>query len=285
MLINIKATALLCTLASVFSPTLAQAQTSQAYSNVRGWVVSSDYQNGSFIGCSAQQNTRADTWSVRTRNGGWEMTVPNYGPPNGFDGAVVTVDRTSIDAQFAYTGDIAYRELNSYELGLLKKGSRLTVRINGQDQQSYKLSGSTAAVLKVQECEQRRGNAQSAQATSPRRATPPPAPAPAPQQHSTSAHCSTYIGGSFQCNLIRKAPEAGYVDAFEIVSNQYGEPNYFFKVKNEYESDTWVSLDGGPWTYMGVWQPAPDGCSEPHPNQGSEARNNLGQDAWGLCVN
>jgi hypothetical protein len=268
--------------AGLMLPTLGFAQTSQAYSSVRSWIISSEYQNGAFIGCHGQKNTRAETLAFRTRYGQMEMVVPNEGPGTGFAGALVQIDRSAIDAQFGFEGGYAFRALTDHEIGLLKKGSRVQVRINGQYQQEHSLKGSTAALLKIQECESRKGQlpkAKSAQAAQPQK----PA-ARAPQSNQVSANCDGFTFAPYRCTVTRHQPEAGYIDTYEITDPNANVPSFFFKIMNRNEADVWVAFDGGAWNYVGVWINTSDECSEPAQTQTAEARMNLGQDAWGLCV-
>jgi hypothetical protein len=262
-------------------PTVAAAETVQAYSTVRGWNVESVYENGQFTGCRAAPNTRADTWSLGLLNGLWTMGVPTY-RSSGYEGAVVSVDGREIDAQFGFNNGTATREVVPWELNLLKNGSNVNVRINGESAQTFSLRGSTAAIFKVQECSNQAGRAATAQPAPSQSRPAQSRPTPSPQGQ--FANCDMIAGGSFQCELSELSPDSGYIGAFRVDDTQGAQPSFFFQLLSEQHSDAWVSYSGGPWQFLGMWEQISQDCAVPAASQGPEAMANLGQDAWQLCL-
>ncbi len=96
-------------------------------------------------------------------SGGWAVLV--QGNRREFDspdtrGAGAYYDKTFVDRQIGFgipgqDGDSNTHMrlfIEDYELGLLKKGSRFKLDVNGEAVRSWSLAGLTAAILKVAEC-------------------------------------------------------------------------------------------------------------------------------------
>jgi hypothetical protein len=191
----------------------------------------------------------------------------------GFDGGVVSIDGRTIDAQFGFNNGTATREVIPWELGLLKNGSNLTVRINGESAFAFSLNGSTAAILKIQEYSQR--NDQAAETR--------PAPTPS-QPRAQNSNCDVIAGGACQCKIKELKPNSGYIGAFRLEDSSGQNPSFSFQLLSEQHSDVWVSYSGGPWQFVGMWEQISQGSTVPSASQGPEALANLGQDAWQLCM-
>ncbi len=139
-------------LAFLAGPALAETPDYTAgttYATVKGWTVkqSQDY------GCSAYQNARTVFFNTPPA-GGWQLIFPANGAPDGqFDG-VVDVDKFSFTEEetgyFAEAGWI----YSGFPLDMRKtvgNGSTLHAEIGGKSWDAP-LTGSTAVLLKLEEC-------------------------------------------------------------------------------------------------------------------------------------
>jgi hypothetical protein len=282
MFFSFKSVALSLCVATGFS-SAAQAQVVHPeeqvafYADTRGWdVYAINHSYNGFIGCRAVKNERGEQLALEYYSNMWQIVVPTQ-QTSTFGGAIMGVDKADFDAQFGFVSGYATKELTPAELQYLKRGSQLGVEINGDYPRYWSLSGSTAAILKIQECTSNGGQVRQAQATQ--------APA-ASQPQTVTATCDTVFTGPYSCQVTRMAPEPGYVDAFQVDPQSGNGSSYFLKMQSESYSEVWEASGGSPWRYLGVWaQPAhsPD-CAEPVAKQTPEARNNLGQDAWNFCL-
>lgn len=280
-----KAALAACLLLGAHAPSFAQAlrpyEWSEFYADVRGWTVESViHEQGGFTGCRALKDGPAGPLIIGRLNGFWNIVVPTY-QTGTFGGAILSVDKNDIDSQFGFFDGWASRELGNRTLDLIKSGRELGVEINGDAPRRWSLSGSTAALLKVQECLATGGVAPQQQARSaPRQPAPPPPPS---QPQTVTANCDSIITGPYRCTVTRLPAEPGYREIYRV-EGANDAPAYFIKIKSDDEADVWASFGGEPWRYVGIWGNTGPDCSEPKPNQSQEAWNNLGQDAWNICI-
>ncbi|WP_143595856.1 hypothetical protein [Tropicibacter naphthalenivorans] len=102
-----------------------------------------------------------------SQSGTWEMWL-NTNQGGRFGGGVVDIGKASVDAQFGFDSGVAMREISAAEIPLIKAGREFGVQINGDGPMKYwSLTGSTAAMLKAEECGQRPGQSRGALAACP----------------------------------------------------------------------------------------------------------------------
>lgn len=130
----------------------------KTYASVRGWNVSSVYDNGgAFVYCAANFETRGASLRIATDGQTWgigtnstlrgqftgQLEIDNRGGQRGFDGG---------DDGWGTT------QLAGWEVADLKKGSIVGIEA-GEGFHEFSLSGSTAAMLKAEECATNAGSA------------------------------------------------------------------------------------------------------------------------------
>lgn len=250
------------------------------YDRVRGWTVYAiDWRDG-VHGCRGLSEHSHGQIMLERIDGIWSLIVPSRQGAR-FSGGVVWVDGYAEDSQFAFFNGYAAKELSWQTLDRIRNGNRITVRINGDPEISSTLSGSAAAILKIEECADyggenpRYGQAQTLE---------PAAPAPPPPGGTIQATCGGVAMPDYGCVIRRLAPEPGYMEVLQV-DPDYSDsaPSWFVKVLSDTQSDMWVSFGGEPWVYLGLWE-SNGNCAYPAAAQSAEARRNLGQDAWELCV-
>lgn len=261
-------------------PVLAQAvyeaDNPIPYDSVRGWnVYAIDWRDG-VHGCRGLSEHSMGRVMLERIDGIWSLIVPSR-QGGRFAGGVLWIDGYAEDSQFAFFGGYAVKELSWQTLDRLRNGNRLTVRINGDAEVSTPLTGSAAAILKIEECADYQG--QNPQAAG--NMTQQPVPQGPDVQQAT---CAGVAMPDYGCTLRRLPTEPGYVDVMQIDPDiSDSAPSYFLKIRSEAEADVWVSFGGEPWVYLGQWM-RNGNCAVPAAMQSDEARANLGHDAWELCV-
>lgn len=251
-----------------------------AYANVRNWqVMSLDERNG-VKGCRASVNQSGRTMMIEQYHGHWNLIVPTR-QTSTFAGGVVKIDNAVYDSQFGIFNGYAVYQLYSDMLGKLKAGSKVSVRVNGDPELAFSLKGSTAAILKVQECVKTGGEAPTQQANAQQAG-----PAPGETEQVT---CETYTEGTYACTATIMKNEPGYEGVVRLVPVQGQNGNGFFvKFRQGVAvADVWFSTPGGQWKNLGAWDLTPRGdgfCAVPSANQTPAAQSALGQDAWQICA-
>jgi len=272
--------ALLVTLSFASAETVHGPEAQYSYDSVRGWDVYALSLRDGVHGCRAIKQGAAGPLIIENYRNEWNLIVRSS-QTGVFTGGVVAIDGYLVDSQFGLKNGYGIKTLTSPTLGRLKAGSQVNVRINGDRNQSFSLSGSTAAILKVEECAKNRGEKPQASSTS----TNMPPPQQSDQQKMT---CRSVTDGDYSCTIKFLPSDPGYVETVQIFSNAGSTPTYFYKIRDGgQQADTWVSFDRGAWKYMGVWLLSDDGtqrCAEPAPNQSDKVQQALGQDAWQLCL-
>lgn len=279
-----KAAIALCALAATTLPLAAQTDTTHAYGKVKGWrVVSIDQSGTGFVGCRAIKKERGAALWIAQRNKIWRVIVPTK-QSGRFGGAIMSVDKADFDIQFGFQDGRAIRELTTTEFKSIHAGNVLGVHINGDRQHSWSLSGSAAAIIKVQECVDRKGA--KPQAAAPAGKGKAVLPNMNTLLNSAHATCTSPTTGGYACTIKRFAPSAGFTEGLLVSGASPDRPAYFFNVKSSTQSQAWASFGGAAWTYMGIWvsKGRNDPCAWPRAKQGPVARRHLGQDAWKLCV-
>ncbi len=267
-----------------------RTQYPQPYARVRDWKVWSIGSAQGFLSCRAVRGTGDDILMIDLEPGRYEpwslirRSTLYPGDDQGmFEGGLFGVDGRSFDAEVGLlTNGYAQRDLTEEMRRMVRDGSTLTLAINNDTTRHYALSGSAAAMLKVQECVDRQGRvAAVAPAAAPQRpvVAPPPAPTPLEVSHT---RCASFFG-DYACALRQQPAEPGYIEVFTVVPEGADEPSYYFKALNDSRAEVWVSFDAGDWDYAGYWTRARDQCSRPEPVQSDAARATLGHDTWELC--
>ncbi|MBE1284764.1 MAG: hypothetical protein GJ676_15750 [Rhodobacteraceae bacterium] len=274
------------------APAAAQSFTGSEthYASVRGWdVLVIHDQSGVFTYCGATKNESGNKVLIALgADGLWGLAVPTY-QTGTFGGGVLDIDKVSIDSQFGFVGGFATRDLSLDELHRIKAGNQMGVMINGDGPERWwSLSGSSAAITKVEECVIRRGSAPTATATSQPTVSPTSgflSPV-IPVGEMRIGNCDMVFTGPYRCTFESLPAKQGYRSSTRIVDTFNQAPTLDLDAVSDSEADVWALLDGQ-WQFMGRWasdQTAGD-CLVPTSNQVPEARNNLGQDAWQICVN
>jgi len=279
------------TCAALAGPVAAQSFTGNEthYAAVRGWdVLSFTESNGAFNSCGAVKSENGNRVMIAQGvDGTWNIAVPTR-QSGSFGGGILDIDKASIDSQFGFIGGFAYRELSNRELQMIKAGNHLGVLINGDGAERWwSLSGSTAAILKATECVQRRGRAAAAPVTpSPRAPLASPLLAPTvPVGETRVGNCEMGFVGGYRCTFEGLPAKQGYRSSTRVVDVSNTAPTLDLDAISTTEADVWAYMNGN-WLFMGRW--AADNrsgnCLAPGAIQSPDARNNLGQDAWMLCL-
>ncbi|MGV0911574.1 VHL beta domain-containing protein [Martelella sp. FOR1707] len=129
------------------------------YDEVKGWrVYAIDHSMSGFLGCGAVKAEPAGPLVVENYQDKWQLVVPTgRSDADRYDGALISFDDRAIDSQFGFEGGHAVSHLTRDEIGFLMQASSLKVAVNDEKPLRFNLSGSTAAVLKIRECLERRG--------------------------------------------------------------------------------------------------------------------------------
>ncbi len=140
--------------------TAAQAQDIQTqvyFPNVRGWEVSSILYNGSYGGCITRPlNAHSQAPALGRENGVWYLISPSSQPDGGWMQVDLAVDRANFqeNAQVGY--GVTAIEMSHDIAVAIARGKWLSAWYEGGSYR-YSLTGSTAAMLKVEECDDRQG--------------------------------------------------------------------------------------------------------------------------------
>ncbi len=181
--------ALVATSMAAALPALAEQYSEAPYGAARGWSVVAVLHDGNYTRCSALAPDGGMTIDLSAE--GWWLTVPHLPPAQQHDGSV-DVDRYSFETTFFPLDNGGFG--SPMEPGLvktLKSGKLLIVNAGGMSTQ-HSLAGSTAAMLKVQECANNAGERPDGFSASAPAAV---APAPAPVESDASnmgAGCPAY---------------------------------------------------------------------------------------------
>ncbi len=290
------------------------------YASVRGWDVFSitDSEWG-FQGCRAIKNGRSGMIMIgytpidRTANNGdWQLIVPTLHQGR-YDGGIVSVDGYEYTGQFGFSQGWATKQLSEYELASIKDGDVLRVKINGDPvpSRSWELKGSTAASLKAYECTHKGGIAPNKVTQRSAPSTLPPVPKSDPKSpflfspdagnlpagskidYSSIGNCKFVFSQPFRCSFSFYVPDQQYKHTFLIEDTFNENPSLLVRIKSSSEIHVWETgmvpgngLDPKDWKFLGDWEIGGSNgeCLRPKDNQSSEAKRNLGQDSWELCL-
>jgi len=143
------------------APTTATAQPTHdqestwPYAAVKGWDVMKVDVDGVFVGCRAAKYGASGPFMIDYSQEGWRLLVPHEDSPDQgvFEGARFAVDDTVIDSQVGLElPHWAALLLEEPQLRLLRGGTVASLQVNGQRKVTAGLSGSSAMLLKVEEC-------------------------------------------------------------------------------------------------------------------------------------
>lgn len=269
------------------------SMSAQGYGKARGWQVMAAFQNQKFTFCYAEpENEPADNrvrigwdsqqWQVAVpirAKRDWEGTFEVDGQGGGNGGGN--------EASGTSAGGRAIVWLGASEVDLMRNGKGAVVSV-GKFDYDFSLDGAAAAMLKIEECVQRKGK-QTAKAAQPPAQSRPAARAQTPQAAAAQvkAMCSGYLFEAYRCNVANLPPEPGYTDMFRVEDPAKAQQSYLLKVKSEKLSEVWIrDASGGSWDYYGFWEQAADDedCIVPSSRNTRAIKDKLGQDAWNLCL-
>jgi len=130
---------------------LMSDQMELSYASVRGWKVVSVSSPGGIDSCRAKTGGGYGSLLVLEQRGELSLLVPTYQTAR-FAGAVLNIDGRVSDRQVGFEQGLARLELSRSDRTLVMQGSRMTLAINGEGSRQYDLRGTTAAILKLDEC-------------------------------------------------------------------------------------------------------------------------------------
>jgi hypothetical protein len=288
-----KCLSVLSAYALLSAPSMAQTfnGTESQYASVKGWQVASySDASGAFNSCGAVKFENGNKVMLGLgADGSWGIAVPTT-QTGTFGGGILDIDKVSIDSQFGFVGGFAIRDLSNQEVRMIKAGRQLGVVVNGDGPEKwFSLTGSTAAILKTTECVQRRGQikASAPAATSAKSNGGSVFSNQTAQVGQTAVgNCESGFGGAYRCTLEKLPTKAGYRSSTRVTDTSNSVPVLDLDEVSPNEADVWANMNGT-WLFMGRWSASNSSgnCLSPVSNQVAEARNNLGQDAWSLCVN
>lgn len=269
------------------------SMSASGYGKARGWQVMAAFQGRKFAFCYAEPENEPANNRVRIGwdSQQWQVAVPlrakrdwegtfEVDGKGGGNGGGTQMSGTS-------AGGRAIAWLGATEVEVMRNGSTAVVGIGKQDY-DFSLVGAAAAMLKIEECIERRGK-QTAQAVEP---PAQPRPASRPQTQAAAAGqvkatCSGYLFEAYRCNVTNLPPEPGYTDMFRVEDPAKAQQSYLLKVKSEKQSEVWIrDASGGTWDYFGFWEEdkSDEDCIVPSGRNTRAIKDKLGQDAWNLCV-
>lgn len=137
------------------------------YSRTRGWDVHSATLDGQFSYCFAEKSFGGTRSRIGTDGGQWQYAVEFLNGPPFIKQAIFEVDGRRISTSAHSDGSWTFFWLGMAEVDTLKRGNTVIFDI-GRASMDFSLSGSTAAILKVQECMTTRGDRRKAVAPKPK---------------------------------------------------------------------------------------------------------------------
>lgn len=212
-------------------PAAAQVEDITDYGTARGWDVMALSYDGQFARCAGVSPDFPFTLELSVE--GWTLTVdgPLDNPPE--ISGYVDVDRASFEGTFYPQANGRYAMF--LEDGLvesIRAGRRLAVDLNGSVT-AANLSGSTAAMLKIEECVQRQGRAGAATGGAPK---PKVAKKAAPVEDDASnmgADCPAY--GTDPSPASSEPAQVEFINRSDIAVSIY-----------------WLDFNGAPVEYAGL---------------------------------
>lgn len=151
--------------ALVYSGATAQAEDYADYGTARGWAVQAVSMDGSFLRCEAMEESTV--FMLTLSNEGWMVTIDALpGTPAEAVG-MIDIDRASFPATFYPLSDGRYGAfLDGGMAEAIREGSHTVLEVGGQITEGP-LTGSAAAMGKLEECVQNGGVAGATAATAP----------------------------------------------------------------------------------------------------------------------
>lgn len=113
--------------------------------------------------CTGYSIDQPSLLALSLSSDGWSLQVQTN-QPEGIHGAVIGIDRASMDSQVGVMGATATAYLDPSAIKAIAKADSLSVEIEGEVQ-NFHLVGSAAVITKIQECVDRNGAATDAAAS------------------------------------------------------------------------------------------------------------------------
>ena len=202
--------------------------TEKRYAVVRDWSVYSGKTNGKFKYCVGQKSTHGSKLRLGYDNDQWQLSVPHHTRPD-WSGQLEVDGRTmNVSGTAAHRWAITWLGLR--ELEAIKNGNHLILNV-GKFSFDHTLSGTSAVILKIQECLQSRGVVQGAK----RKTAQSPVVHQKPKRNAQPVYTNS---GSNNCpNFYQyRAIDSGVPATVEF-DNRTGNPNGALKVY-------WIDFDG-----------------------------------------
>lgn len=130
--------------------TVAPDESAKSYAAVRGWDVFTITRDGKITACRAMKGDGPDEM-IFGYDRGWSLILPSAAQ-DGTLPASVWIDAVKDDRQVTVAGGFATLDLTEIERSAIMKGSRMDLQIGDGPKVTHALDGSTAAMLKAQDC-------------------------------------------------------------------------------------------------------------------------------------
>jgi hypothetical protein len=141
-------------------PAAAQDITTSPYAEVRGWTVVSMFEPGSFVGCVGEVKVPGGALAIAYYYDGWQLWIPGASSETYVGGGIAVDNQPFMDSQFGFWsgGAGAYANITDQMVTMIGQGSTLRTQIDRNPVVEWPLSGSAAAIGKIQECVDLMGN-------------------------------------------------------------------------------------------------------------------------------
>jgi hypothetical protein len=250
------------------------------YGSARGWDIFKAHDGNRHAYCAAVSGNSGNVARIGYDGLQWQIAVPIRSRPD-WSGTLEVDGHVFGFASGTAVDGWTIVWIGLPELDALKTGSRAVVGA-GKADYDFSLSGSAAALKKVEECQANGGV--------PPKAAPPPAGAlPPPPAAAAGSTCTDAYDRSFPCSATTLPAEAGYSRALRIDAAD-GSTSWTIKIRIDTVAEVWIALPAAwnGWKFFGYWQSRGQGgyCIEPGESQyqPQEAIDNMGSDTWSLCI-
>ncbi|MAC77463.1 MAG: hypothetical protein CML66_05310 [Rhodobacteraceae bacterium] len=130
--------------------TVAPGESAATFATVRGWDVFTITDGDKITACRALKGDGADEL-IFGYDRGWSLIVPSK-LSGDTAAASLWVDAVKDDRQVSIAAGFATLELTEIERSAIMKGSEMDLQIGDGPRQTFLLEGTTAALLKAQDC-------------------------------------------------------------------------------------------------------------------------------------
>lgn len=256
----------------------------RAYGSARGWLVSAAEDRGRFAYCVGTYSNNGYAIRIGYDGGQWQLAVPGRSTPDWEGTLDIDGDRRASSGTAVGNWTIAWLRLD--EVDRLARGNHAELS-NETTYYSFPLLGAAATITKIEECVERQGVVANAPAV--QQPAPPPPPPPRSLSGQGKSNCFSKAWGPYLCQITDFPPESGYHRASRIDPIDFPNAQSFFVRYLDANAEVWTAgAQSSSWAYLGVWAfSSQEGdCIEPmgYGAQSPEARRNLGQRDWNLCV-